>query len=81
MLVSGRVHFLKLTAKAPEHGWLRDDPFILGFGLFSGGELLVSGRVTSVFFFKVMDVIITVFHSLLGGGLIIYPEAWGNDPI
>ena len=38
MLVSGRVHFLKLTAKAPEHGWLGDDPFILGFGLFSGAN-------------------------------------------
>ena len=27
---------LKLTAKAPENGWLEDDHFLLGPGLFSG---------------------------------------------
>ena len=27
---------LKLTAKAPENGWLEDKPFLLGPGLFSG---------------------------------------------
>ena len=27
---------LKLTSKAPENEWLEDDPFLLGFGLFSG---------------------------------------------
>ena len=27
---------LKLTAKAPENGWLEDNPFLLGPGLFSG---------------------------------------------
>ena len=31
---------LKLIGIAPENGWLEDDPFLLGFGLFSGGELL-----------------------------------------
>ena len=25
---------LKLTILAPENGWLEDDPFLLGFGLF-----------------------------------------------
>ena len=29
---------------APENGWLEDDPFLLGPGLFSG-DMLVSGRV------------------------------------
>ena len=29
---------LKLTAKAPENGWLEYDPFLLGFGLFSGAN-------------------------------------------
>jgi len=29
---------LKLTAKAPENGWLEDDPFLLGPGLFSGAN-------------------------------------------
>ena len=37
---------LKLTIFAPENGWLEDDPFLLGFGLFSGAKmLLVSGRL------------------------------------
>ena len=36
---------LKLTAKAPENGWLEDDRFLLGFGLFSGAKMLVLGRV------------------------------------
>ena len=36
---------LKLTAKAPENGWLEDDPFLLGLGLFSGAKMLASGRV------------------------------------
>ena len=37
---------LKLTAKAPENGWLEYKPFLLGRpGLFSGAKwLLVSGR-------------------------------------
>ena len=31
---------------APKNGWLEYDPFLLGFGLFSGANLLlVSGRV------------------------------------
>ena len=38
-----RLHSLKLTAKAPENGWLEYDPFLLGFGLFSGA-LAVSFR-------------------------------------
>ena len=29
---------LKLTAKAPRNGWLEYDPFLLGFGLFSGAN-------------------------------------------
>ena len=38
---------LKLTAKAPENGWLEDDPFLFGVCLFSGANLLlVSERVT-----------------------------------
>ena len=36
---------LKLPAKAPENGWLEYDCFLLGPGLCSGGELLVSGSV------------------------------------
>ena len=32
------------TNLAPENGWLEDDPFLLGFGPFSGA-LLVLGRV------------------------------------
>ena len=36
---------LKLTAKAPENGWLEYKPFLLGFGLFSEVFWLVSGRV------------------------------------
>ena len=38
--------YLKLTANAPENGWLEDDPFPLGrLGLFSEAKTLVSGRV------------------------------------
>ena len=33
---SDEVPSLKLTANAPENGWLEYDPFLLGFGLFSG---------------------------------------------
>ena len=29
---------LKLTAKAPVNGWLENDPFLLGFGPFSGAN-------------------------------------------
>ena len=37
---------LKLTAKAPENWWLEDNPFLLGFGLFSRANCqLVLGRV------------------------------------
>ena len=39
-----KVPSLKLTAKAPENGWLEYDCFPLGPGLFSGA-MLVSGRV------------------------------------
>ena len=35
----------KTNIFAPENGWLDDDPFLVGAGLFSGGKLLVSGRV------------------------------------
>ena len=28
---------------APEHGWLEDDPFLLGFGNFSGTSCETSG--------------------------------------
>ena len=31
------------TNIAPENGWLEDDPFLLGPGLFSGAKSLVSG--------------------------------------
>ena len=42
---------LKLTAKAPEKEWLRDDPFILGpSAYFQVLLLLVSGRVFSSWF-------------------------------
>ena len=37
---------MKLTAKAPENGWLEYDPFLLGRPIFKG-ELLVSGRGTT----------------------------------
>ena len=37
---------LKLTAKAPENGWLEYDPFLLGFQPnFQGLLPLVSGRI------------------------------------
>ena len=37
---------------APENGSLEDDPFLLGFSLFSGANLLlVSGRVYFPMFF------------------------------
>ena len=41
---------LKLTAKAPENGWLEYDPFLLGWPIFRG-KLLVSG---SVFFLDLL---------------------------
>ena len=37
--VFGEVHSLKLTlSNAPKNGWLEYDPFLLGFGLFSGAN-------------------------------------------
>ena len=38
---------LKLTAKAPENGWLEDDCFLLGKRPIFRGELLVN--LTNVF--------------------------------
>ncbi len=38
---------LKLTFSPPGNGWLEDDRFLLGFGLFSGAKMLVPGRVNS----------------------------------
>ena len=38
------LHSLKLTANAPENGWLEYDPFLLGRPIFRC-ELLVSGRL------------------------------------
>ena len=32
----GLLYTLPETNVAPENGWLEDDPFLLGFGLFSG---------------------------------------------
>ena len=32
---------LKLTANAPENGWLENDPFLLGRGLFSGAVFVL----------------------------------------
>ena len=36
MLVSGRVHPLELTVKAPENVFLEDDPFLLEWPCFQG---------------------------------------------
>ena len=41
----GYIPSLKVTANAPENGWLEYDPFLLDFGLFSGAFWLVSGSV------------------------------------
>ena len=41
---------LKLTAFAPENGWLEYDRFLLGPGLFSGA-MLVLGSVTCLCLF------------------------------
>ena len=51
-VLHGSHHYLnlKLTVCAPENGWLEDDPFLLGFGLFSG-VLAVSFRQYKRFFF------------------------------
>ena len=35
-IASQATHLLKLTANAPENGWLEYDCFLLGPGLFSG---------------------------------------------
>ena len=43
MLVFWGVPSLKLTAIAPENGWLEYDRFLFGWPLFRG-EMLVSGR-------------------------------------
>ena len=40
----------KLTAKAPENGWLEYDPFLLGNPIFRWRLLLVSGSVLSHWF-------------------------------
>ena len=37
---SGRLSSLRLTAEAPENWWLEYDPFLLGFSLFSGENLV-----------------------------------------
>ena len=42
-----KIHSLKLTAKAPENGWLEFDRFLLGWPIFRD-ELLVSGRVAPI---------------------------------
>ena len=42
---NGDVPSLKLTAKAPENGWLEDDCFLFGFWPIFRGELLVSRSV------------------------------------
>ena len=34
------IHSLKLTANAPENEWLEYDPFLLGFDLFSSGQMV-----------------------------------------
>ena len=40
------IPYLKLTANAPENGWLKNDPFLLGqTAYFQERLLLVSGRV------------------------------------
>ena len=37
---------LELTAKAPENGWLEEDPFPFGARSIFRGELLVARRVS-----------------------------------
>ena len=44
---------LKLTANAPENGWLEDDPFLLGFGKFSGA-FAVSFKGVYIFLLKLL---------------------------
>ena len=52
----GGVPSLKLTANAPENGWLEYDRFLLGPGLFSG-DMLVSGRVA----FRIFRLLFLIF--------------------
>ena len=42
----GSIHSLKLTVFGPENECLEDDSFLLGYGLFFRGELLVLGSAT-----------------------------------
>ena len=40
--------FPETNSSTLDKWWLGDDPFLLGFGLFSGCKLLVSGKVTPI---------------------------------
>ena len=60
---------LKLTAiLAPENGWLEYDPFLLGFGLFSGA-FAVSFREGTIHFSKIKSSVLHLLDSSLGGKL------------
>ena len=70
MIMGGRVPSLKLTAKAPKYGWLEYDPFLLGFGLFSGA-FAVSFREASCF--NLSNGIWLFFPANPGG---FFPGRW-----
>ncbi len=77
---------LKLTAKAPENGWLEDDPFLLGPGLFAGA-FAASFRECSCCSWCFMYVLGDAWQFIIHLGdlydvTICHPEkgrlCWGN---
>ena len=69
---------LKLTAKAPENGWLEDDPFLLGFGNFSGAFAVSFRECTS---FCSTSLPNTSNKSSWWFQIFFIFTPWGNNPI
>ena len=58
------IHSLKLTAKAPENGWLEDE-FPFGFRPIFRGELLVSGRVDTIYICFTLCICVYIYIHIL----------------
>ena len=68
-----------VTACPPKKWWLKDDPFPLGFGLFSGeNSLLNFGRVPLQMQFLVLSALVLVAVSALVLVMPLPPFASGK---
>ena len=62
-----KISSLKLTAKAPENERLEDDPFLLGWPIFTGGAVSFKECIhTTIHFFNPLESILHLVRDVYG---------------